>query len=94
MLYVPTPSVSLMVAVPAVVSCACPKIAESAQRAALASQNTTRPRAIGDPPAVTFAVSVTAVPAVTCAEEMLKVVVVACTPSACPRAAGTQAGDE
>jgi hypothetical protein len=65
-----------MVAVPAVVSDARPRMAESAQRVAVASQNSTTPRTNGDPLLVTVAVSVTAVPAVTSGDETLKVVTV------------------
>src|SRR3984957_2854109 len=77
MLYVPAPSVSSMAALPEEVSCALPRIALPAQRAAVASQNKTVPGATGAPPLATVAVSVAAAPAAMDAPgRMVSVVVV------------------
>jgi hypothetical protein len=91
MLWVPAPSVSLIVALPASVNCALPMIAESAQRTASASQNSTVPCATGNVEpfalSVTVAVNVTGVPAATVPEETVSAVVVEATG---PPSAGTQ----
>lgn len=76
MLCVPKPSLSLIVAVPALVNCAVPSTAPSSQSPADALQNFTNPGNTAVVPLLTVAVNVTAVPAVTLVDDTLNAVVI------------------